>query len=197
MPDIHNSVYDSIQCILPLNTSGTMEPNNMNEEQYCIVSSPQKNQPKKRRTMGLRISSDSTMGGRKHQEDRILIAFDRKDDADYACLCVFDGHGGEHASVYARDHLWENIKKQTGFFSRDHEEVMKAIRQGFHFTQAEMWKVRRKWIVKRLVFTCSKVTPPRLHRLPLAYATTYSFNYVLKHVAILLLAGITFQRSEG
>lgn len=106
--------------------------------------------------MGLRISSDSTMGGRKYQEDRILVSFDRKDDADYACLCVFDGHGGDQAAMYARDHLWENIKQQNGFFSRNKEEVMKAIRQGFHFTQSEMWKVRRK-LTLSLKMCCPQV----------------------------------------
>ncbi|XP_071478018.1 protein phosphatase 1D-like [Diadema antillarum] len=114
-------------------------------EQYRTVSSPMKKNPKRKRVIGLRVSSDSTQGGRKYMEDVICIVFDREQDADYACFAVFDGHGGREAAVYARDHLWQNIKQQEGFFSREPDQVMDAIKEGFRETQDGMWKERPTW----------------------------------------------------
>lgn len=78
-------------------------------------------------------------------EDMICIVFDREQEADYACFAVFDGHGGKEAAVYARDHLWQNIKEQDGFFSREPNAVMSAINEAFRVTQEGMWKERSSW----------------------------------------------------
>lgn len=77
----------------------------------------------------------------------ICIVFDREQEADYACFAVFDGHGGKEAAVYARDHLWQNIKKQDGFFSREPNAVMSAINEAFRVTQEGMWKERCEYLV--------------------------------------------------
>lgn len=98
--------------------------------------------PGKTKAVGLRVSSACNQGGRKYMEDVINIVFDRREDSDYSCLAVFDGHGGRQAAVFARNYLWENIKMQRGFFSGDPPKVMAAIRKGFHVTQAAMEEVR-------------------------------------------------------
>lgn len=61
-----------------------------------------------------------------------------------AFFAVFDGHGGREAALFARDHLWEFIKKQRGFWSKDYEEVCAAIRKGFVACHHAMWKKLRK-----------------------------------------------------
>ncbi|XP_045075599.1 LOW QUALITY PROTEIN: protein phosphatase 1D-like [Coregonus clupeaformis] len=57
-----------------------------------------------------------------------------------AFFAVFDGHGGREAAQFARDYLWEFIKKQRGFWSKDDEEVCAAIRKGFVACHHAMWK---------------------------------------------------------
>ena len=61
-----------------------------------------------------------------------------------AFFAVFDGHGGREAALFARDHLWEFIKKQRGFWSKDYEDVCAAIRKGFVACHHAMWKKLRK-----------------------------------------------------
>ncbi|KAJ8348649.1 hypothetical protein SKAU_G00272380 [Synaphobranchus kaupii] len=62
-----------------------------------------------------------------------------------AFFAVFDGHGGREAALFARDHLWEFIKKQRGFWSKDYEEVCAAIRKGFVACHHAMWKKLPEW----------------------------------------------------
>ncbi|XP_076832972.1 protein phosphatase, Mg2+/Mn2+ dependent, 1Da isoform X2 [Brachyhypopomus gauderio] len=62
-----------------------------------------------------------------------------------AFYAVFDGHGGPDAASYAREHLWDLIKKQRGFWSRDDEEVCTAIRKGFVACHHAMWKKLPEW----------------------------------------------------
>lgn len=61
-----------------------------------------------------------------------------------AYFAVFDGHGGREAALFARDHLWDFIKKQRGFWSNDDEEVCAAIRKGFVACHYAMWRKLRK-----------------------------------------------------
>uniref|UniRef100_A0A3B4AF87 PPM-type phosphatase domain-containing protein n=1 Tax=Periophthalmus magnuspinnatus TaxID=409849 RepID=A0A3B4AF87_9GOBI len=61
-----------------------------------------------------------------------------------AFFAVFDGHGGGEAAQFARDHLWNFIKKQRGFWSRSDREVCAAIRKGFVACHHAMWKKLRK-----------------------------------------------------
>lgn len=62
-----------------------------------------------------------------------------------AFFAVFDGHGGREAAQFARDHLWDFIKKQRGFWSRCDREVCAAIRKGFIACHHAMWKKLPEW----------------------------------------------------
>ncbi|CAN9511200.1 unnamed protein product [Ophioblennius macclurei] len=62
-----------------------------------------------------------------------------------AFFAVFDGHGGREAAQFARDFLWEFIKKQRGFWSHCDREVCTAIRKGFIACHHAMWKKLPEW----------------------------------------------------
>lgn len=61
-----------------------------------------------------------------------------------AFFAVFDGHGGREAAHFAREHLWDLLKRQRGFWSKDHSEVCAALRKGFIACHHAMWKELRK-----------------------------------------------------
>ncbi|XP_065140167.1 protein phosphatase, Mg2+/Mn2+ dependent, 1Db [Paramisgurnus dabryanus] len=60
-------------------------------------------------------------------------------------FAVFDGHGGREAALFARDHLWDFLKKQRGFWSKDYRKVCTAIRKGFIACHHAMWKKLPEW----------------------------------------------------
>ncbi|XP_068601750.1 protein phosphatase, Mg2+/Mn2+ dependent, 1Da [Brachionichthys hirsutus] len=62
-----------------------------------------------------------------------------------AFFAVFDGHGGREAALFARDYLWESMKKQRGFWSDCDQEVCSAIRKGFVACHQAMWKKLPEW----------------------------------------------------
>ncbi|XP_071778269.2 protein phosphatase, Mg2+/Mn2+ dependent, 1Da [Centroberyx gerrardi] len=62
-----------------------------------------------------------------------------------AFFAVFDGHGGREAAQFARDYLWEFMKKQRGFWSECDREVCSAIRKGFVACHHAMWKKLPEW----------------------------------------------------
>lgn len=62
-----------------------------------------------------------------------------------AFFAVFDGHGGREAAQFARDYLWEFVKKQRGFWSDCDQEVCSALRKGFVACHHAMWKKLRKF----------------------------------------------------
>ncbi|XP_030008507.1 protein phosphatase, Mg2+/Mn2+ dependent, 1Da isoform X2 [Sphaeramia orbicularis] len=62
-----------------------------------------------------------------------------------AFFAVFDGHGGREAAQFARDYLWEFMKKQRGFWSECDREVCAAIRKGFVACHHAMWKKLPEW----------------------------------------------------
>ncbi|XP_056267729.1 protein phosphatase 1D-like isoform X2 [Pseudoliparis swirei] len=62
-----------------------------------------------------------------------------------AFFAVFDGHGGREAAHFARDNLWGLLKKQRGFWSKDHSEVCGALRKGFIACHHAMWKELPEW----------------------------------------------------
>ncbi|KAM3850357.1 protein phosphatase, Mg2+/Mn2+ dependent, 1Db [Diretmus argenteus] len=62
-----------------------------------------------------------------------------------AFFAVFDGHGGREAAQFARDYLWEFLKKQRGFWSECDREVCSAIRKGFVACHHAMWKKLPEW----------------------------------------------------
>ncbi|XP_047234188.1 protein phosphatase 1D-like isoform X2 [Girardinichthys multiradiatus] len=57
-----------------------------------------------------------------------------------AFFAVFDGHGGREAAHFASEHLWDLLKRQRGFWSKDHSEVCAALRKGFVACHHAMWK---------------------------------------------------------
>ncbi|XP_020504662.1 protein phosphatase 1D [Labrus bergylta] len=62
-----------------------------------------------------------------------------------AFFAVFDGHGGREAAQFARDYLWDFVKKQRGFWSDCDREVCAAIRKGFVACHHAMWKKLPEW----------------------------------------------------
>ncbi|XP_061660135.1 protein phosphatase 1D-like isoform X1 [Syngnathoides biaculeatus] len=62
-----------------------------------------------------------------------------------AFFAVFDGHGGREAAHFAREHLWDLLKRQRGFWSKDHLEVCAALRKGFIACHHAMWKQLPEW----------------------------------------------------
>ncbi|KAM4545111.1 protein phosphatase 1D-like [Odontesthes bonariensis] len=62
-----------------------------------------------------------------------------------AFFAVFDGHGGREAAHFASEHLWDLLKRQRGFWSKDHGEVCAALRKGFIACHHAMWKELPQW----------------------------------------------------
>ncbi|KAI3373525.1 hypothetical protein L3Q82_022119 [Scortum barcoo] len=62
-----------------------------------------------------------------------------------AFFAVFDGHGGREAAHFARENLWDLLKRQRGFWSKDHSEVCAALRKGFIACHHAMWKELPEW----------------------------------------------------
>ncbi|XP_053703067.1 protein phosphatase, Mg2+/Mn2+ dependent, 1Db isoform X1 [Synchiropus splendidus] len=62
-----------------------------------------------------------------------------------AFFAVFDGHGGREAAHFARENLWDLLKRQRGFWSKDHSEVCAALRKGFIACHHAMWKQLPEW----------------------------------------------------
>ena len=86
----------------------------------------------------VRVNGQGNQGGRKEMEDFNRVVFDR--DPEQAFFAVFDGHGGKDAAIFARERLWDSIKKHKDFNSGDTSRVVKAIKKGFIATHCEMWK---------------------------------------------------------
>ncbi|XP_039646790.1 protein phosphatase, Mg2+/Mn2+ dependent, 1Da isoform X2 [Perca fluviatilis] len=82
-----------------------------------------------------------------------------------AFFAVFDGHGGREAAQFARDYLWEFMKKQRGFWSDCDREVCSAIRKGFVACHHAMWKKLPEW-------------PKTLTGLPSTSGTTASVVFI-------------------
>jgi len=58
----------------------------------------------------------------------------------FSYFAVFDGHGGDAAAHFAREHLLEEITSHPSFWSDDDELVLKAITDGFLSTHKLTWK---------------------------------------------------------
>ena len=71
-----------------------------------------------------------------------------------AFFAVFDGHGGQEAAHFARDHLWDLLRTQRGFWSRDDEEVCAALRKGFIACHHAMWKKLRESTRRSVCVMC-------------------------------------------
>ncbi|XP_017268197.1 protein phosphatase 1D-like isoform X2 [Kryptolebias marmoratus] len=86
------------------------------------------------------ISSISTSVSAEKDAARVVDV--RKSVAFFA---VFDGHGGREAAHFASEHLWDLLKRQRGFWSKDHGEVCAALRKGFVACHHAMWKELPEW----------------------------------------------------
>jgi len=64
---------------------------------------------------------------------------DCDDEKSIKYFAVFDGHGGSDAAKFAQNYLFDEITKQTGFWSRDTVAVSRAISDGFISTSMSMW----------------------------------------------------------
>ncbi|KRY54937.1 Protein phosphatase 1D [Trichinella britovi] len=96
----------------------------------------------------LSISTCCCRGSRKYMEDRFSIRCCTKvtrNRAGYAYFGIFDGHGGAEASEFARKHLHDNITQQKTFWSKNDNDVLKAITDGFLQTHEQMTKEIKKW----------------------------------------------------
>lgn len=91
----------------------------------------------------LRICSDKDRGMRKYMEDELSIVTET-DPVPATFLGIFDGHGGKEASMYAKEHLFHNIKIQPGFATSDVDRVKESIRQGFLKTHHDMFNILGK-----------------------------------------------------
>eukprot|EP00898_Chlorokybus_atmophyticus_P008292 jgi/Chlat1/8464/Chrsp80S07870 len=89
------------------------------------------------------VCSHAAQGDRERMEDMHVVIYKREPDVGF--LGVFDGHGGPEAAEYAKDHLWENIKRQRGFHSKDPQAVAEAIKLGFMRTQLEIREAVKGW----------------------------------------------------
>jgi protein phosphatase 1D len=62
-------------------------------------------------------------------------------DLSFVYMAIFDGHGGDMAANYARDHLLDNIIRQRAFWVTDNDnQVLQAISKGFLQTHYDMMK---------------------------------------------------------
>lgn len=75
-------------------------------------------------------------------EDNHAIRFVKNNDGgfEFAYFGIFDGHGGEEASKFARDHLLDEITKYDYFWSDNDNEILEAIRYGFLDVHHAMWR---------------------------------------------------------
>jgi len=93
--------------------------------------------------VNLRVTGYCNQGGRKYMEDMFSVAYQQTPDMkdlEYAFFGIFDGHGGSEAAAYAKDHLLDNIIKDDAFWSKNDDDVLRAIRNGYVNTHIEMWK---------------------------------------------------------
>uniref|UniRef100_A0A1A7XC94 Protein phosphatase 1D magnesium-dependent, delta isoform b n=1 Tax=Iconisemion striatum TaxID=60296 RepID=A0A1A7XC94_9TELE len=88
------------------------------------------------------ICSISTPEEESSPSDAEHVVDTRKSVAFFA---VFDGHGGREAAHFASEHLWDLLKRQRGFWSKDHSEVCAALRKGFIACHHAMWKELPEW----------------------------------------------------
>ncbi|CRL05368.1 CLUMA_CG017971, isoform A [Clunio marinus] len=98
--------------------------------------------------IGLRVTAYCNMGSRKYMEDTFSVAYQKSDngkDLDYAFFGIFDGHGGDTASIFAKNHLMNYIVDQPGFWSNHDKDVLDAIKKGFLECHMAMWKDLDKW----------------------------------------------------
>ncbi|KAG8178806.1 hypothetical protein JTE90_015359 [Oedothorax gibbosus] len=98
--------------------------------------------------INLRVTGQSSQGGRKYMEDAFVVAYQQtedKKDLEYAFFGIFDGHGGKEAAQYAKNHLLDNIVCLKHFWQDEDDMILSAIRDGFINTHMAMWKEVDNW----------------------------------------------------
>ncbi|EFX83658.1 hypothetical protein DAPPUDRAFT_47739, partial [Daphnia pulex] len=101
-------------------------------------------------------------------EDVFSVAYQHTkegQDLEYAYFGIFDGHGGKHAAIFAKEHLMDNIVSNPYFWSENDEDVLKAIKEGFLTTHQAMFKVLETW-------------PKTMSGLPSTSGTTASIAFI-------------------
>lgn len=96
----------------------------------------------------LRVTANTTQGGRKYMEDFISVVYQERPDKkglEYVFFGIFDGHGGREAADFAKKNLMNFIVEQKNFSSNDDNLILKAIKDGFLTTHQAMWKQRGKF----------------------------------------------------
>lgn len=81
-------------------------------------------------------------------EDYFSVAYQPTRDEtelEYAFFGIFDGHGGNEAAAFAKEHLMSKIVSSPKFWSDNDEDVLVAIRQGYISTHEAMWREHGKW----------------------------------------------------
>lgn len=101
--------------------------------------------------IGVRVYVSCTQGGRKYMEDTYHVSYQTSkdlnidNDLQFIYFAIFDGHGGDVAAIYARDHLLNNIIRQRCFWSNDDNHITQAITKGFVQTHNDMIKEVVNW----------------------------------------------------
>ena len=124
-------------------------------------------------------------------EDVFSVAYQHTkegQDLEYAYFGIFDGHGGKHAAIFAKEHLMDNIVSNPYFWSDSDEDVLKAIKEGFLITHQAMYRVVGMYyctkdpvwlaILTLIGFHCTDTWPKTLSGLPSTSGTTASIAFI-------------------
>ncbi|EDW82404.2 uncharacterized protein Dwil_GK25144 [Drosophila willistoni] len=98
--------------------------------------------------VNMRVTGQCSQGGRKYMEDQFSVAYQESPlthELEYAFFGIYDGHGGNEAALFAKEHLMLEIVKQKQFWSDNDEDVLRAIREGYIATHFAMWREQEKW----------------------------------------------------
>ena len=93
--------------------------------------------------VGVRFTVFQDHGDREYLEDYAQMWLQINiEGGDHLCAFfgVYDGHGGTEAAKYARDHLIKTIRESPKFWSGIDDQVVSAIREGFHKVHEAMYK---------------------------------------------------------
>ncbi|CBY11523.1 unnamed protein product [Oikopleura dioica] len=94
----------------------------------------------------LHVSIAEDWGARPYMQDATAIHFEKlKNSEECAAFAIYDGHGGDSASFFARDNMMKFIKKEEGFMSSNTEIVKKALKKAFLACHGAMATKLAQW----------------------------------------------------